>query len=78
LVEEGRILCFLGGKLKVGLLYLVLAPECQGRIAGFFGFLPVFSGIWDMYLGAESDMLWDRALQSQSLVVLMHIGRKRD
>src|SRR5438270_1629652 len=32
------------GELKVAVLYPVYSPVCQGRVAGFFGFHPVFSG----------------------------------
>ena len=37
-LNRGRLLCFLGGKLKVAVLYLAYSPVCQGRVAGFFGF----------------------------------------
>jgi hypothetical protein len=56
--KRKRILCFLGGKLKVGVLYLGYSPVCQGRVPVFFRFLPFFSGFSDMYLGAFGEMLW--------------------
>src|SRR5690242_19290494 len=61
---RGRILCFLGGKLKVAVLYLGSYPVCQGRVAGFFGFLPVFSGNWYMYFGVIGEMMCRWSLEN--------------
>src|SRR5690242_9863127 len=48
---------FLGGKLKVAVLYLGSYRVCQGRVAGFFGFFPVFSGNQYMYFGVICEMM---------------------
>src|SRR2546421_11018621 len=47
----------LGGKLKVGVLYLGNSPVCQGRVPGFFWFCPCFLGFSYMYLRVSCDML---------------------
>jgi len=57
-LKRGRILCFLGGRRNIEKLYLGSTPVCQGRVAGFFGFLPVFFGNWYMYFRAFGEMLW--------------------